>query len=147
MAIRWPWRDPVAMVELCVATDLSPAAEPAVALAFAWARKLGAELVLLHVVHDPELAPALTGDAPGDVAAGKRQLQALADANPDVRCRIDVRMAEDVVAAIGAAAAGAAYLFVGSHGRSGFQRMRLGSVATAVLRRSTVPVVCLPAPR
>lgn len=132
------------MVELCVATDLSPAAAPAVDLAFHWARALQAKVVLLHVVHDPVLAPALSNDVPGDVAAAKIQLQKRAAADGDVACRLDVRSAEDVVTAIVEAAAKADYLFVGSHGKSGFQRLRLGSVASAVLRRSKVPVVCLP---
>lgn len=135
------------MAVFCVATDLSAAAAPALDLAFRWARAFGAELRLVHVVHDPVLAPALSHDAPGDVAAARRQLQALTAAHQDVRCHVDVRTAEDVAATIVAAAAGAGYLFVGSHGRSGFQRLRLGSVAHAVLRHATVPVVCLPAAR
>lgn len=146
MAIDAGFGDPMGMAELCVATDLSAAAAPAVELAFRWARSLQATLVLLHVVHDPELAPALGNDVPGDVATANRHLQQLAAAAGDVACRVDVRTADDVVATITAAAAHADYLFVGSHGRSGFQRLRLGSIAAGVLRRSHVPVVCLPAP-
>ncbi len=144
MAKAVAFGDPVAMTELCVATDLSPAAAPAVELAFRWAGALQATLVLLHVVPDPELAPALGNDVPGDVAAAQRQLQQIAAAHGDVVCRVDVRAAEEVTATIVEASARAAYLFVGSHGRSGFQRLRLGSVAAAVLRKSQVPVVCLP---
>lgn len=147
MAIAADFGDPVGMVELCVATDLSPASTPAVELAVRWARTLRATLLLLHVVHDPVLAPALGNDVPGDVAAAKLQLQRLANAAPDVTCRIDVPAAADVVAAIVTTAAAAHYLFVGSHGRSGFQRLRLGSVAAAVVRQSRVPVVCVPAGR
>lgn len=108
---------------------------------------MNATLTLLHVVHDPVLAPALSSDAPGDAAAAQRELQAIADANADVVCRVDVRTAEDVAQAIVAAAANADFLFVGSHGRSALQRLRLGSAAIAVLRASSVPVVCLPPPR
>lgn len=132
-------------MELVVATDLSPAAAPAVDHALRWAKQLGANVTLLHVVHDPELAPALANDVPGDVAAAKRALGAIA-AQSAVPCRVDVRTADDVAAAIAAAARGAAYLFVGTHGRSGFQRLRLGSVATKVLRQSPAPVVCMPSP-
>lgn len=132
-------------MELVVATDLSPAAAPAVDHALRWAKQLGANVTLLHVVHDPELAPALANDVPGDVAAAKRALDAIA-AQSTVPCRVDVRTADDVAAAIAAAARGAAYLFVGTHGRSGFQRLRLGSVATKVLRQSPAPVVCMPSP-
>jgi nucleotide-binding universal stress UspA family protein len=131
-------------VKLCVATDLSPSAEAAVQLALRWAKPLGASVVLLHVVHDPELAPALGSDVPGDLARAKQALQQVA-AQAEVPCRVDVRAAEDVVSTIVQVAADCAYLFVGSHGKSGFQRLRLGSVATSVLQRSRVPVVCLPA--
>ena len=61
-------------MELVVATDLSPAAVPAVEHALQWAQKLGANVTLLHVVHDPELAPALATDVPGDAANAKRAL-------------------------------------------------------------------------
>jgi nucleotide-binding universal stress UspA family protein len=134
------------MVELCAATDLSPSATPAVELAFRWAKALGGSVLLLHVVHDPVLAPALANDAPGEAAAAKRELQQLAE-HYAVPTRIDVRTADDVGKAIVEASAKCDYVFVGSHGKSGFQRLRLGSIAAAVLRHSHVPVVCLPAPK
>jgi nucleotide-binding universal stress UspA family protein len=130
-------------MELVVATDLSPASQPAVDHALDWARRLGASVTLLHVVHDPELAPALANDVPGEVAAARHALDTIA-ARATVRCRVDVRTADDVAAAITAAANGADYLFVGTHGRSGFQRLRLGSIATSVMRESPAPVVCMP---
>jgi len=133
------------MPRLCVATDLSPAAAAAVTMAKHWAERLGAELVLLHVVHDPELAPAFTTDVPSDVADARKELQALAS-TLSVPCHIDVRTADDVAAAIAQAARGCDYLFVGSHGRTGFQLLRLGSIAIKVLRQSQVPVICLPPP-
>jgi nucleotide-binding universal stress UspA family protein len=138
--------DPVRMVELCVATDLSPAALPAVEMAFRWAHVMRASVLLLHVVHDPALAPAFTSDAPGDVVGAQKELERLA-AQFAPPSHIDVRAAEDVAKAIVDASAKCDFLFVGSHGRSGFQRLRLGSVAMAVLRQSRVPVVCSPPPR
>jgi CPA2 family monovalent cation:H+ antiporter-2 len=130
-------------VRIVVATDLSPAALSAEATALDWARALGAELVLLHVVHDPGLAPMLSRDVPGDKARAVEALQRLAAA-ADVPCQIDVRPAEDVAGEIVKAATGAAFLFVGSQGKSVLDRLRVGSVASAVLRRSPVPVVCCP---
>jgi len=132
-------------MELVVATDLSPASTPAVDHALQWAQRLGASVTLLHVVHDPELAPALATDVPGDLADANRALGAFA-ARSAVPCRVDVRTADDVAAAIAEAARGADYLFVGTHGRTGFRRLRLGSVATKVLRQSPAPVVCVPSP-
>ncbi len=85
------------------------------------------------------------GGAAGAVAAAKRALDAF-PAQSAVSCRVDVRTADDVAAAIAEAARGADYLFVGTHGRSGFQRLRLGPVAAKVLRHSAAPVVCVPTP-
>ena len=38
----------------------------------------------------------------------------------------------------------AAFIAVSTHGRTGLRRLVLGSVADAILRHSTVPVVCFP---
>jgi nucleotide-binding universal stress UspA family protein len=43
-----------------------------------------------------------------------------------------------------AAAAGADLIVIGTHGRRGFERLVLGSVAEGVARRATVPVLLLP---
>jgi universal stress protein A len=130
-------------VDLVAAIDLTPAGDLVVDRAASWAKAHGATLVLLHVVHDPELAPAFGSDAPGDVIRAKEKLTAVAAAL-GVPCRVDVRTAEDIAATIVEAGRNAAYLFVGSQGKSGFQRLRLGSVATTVLKQSKVPVVCVP---
>ena len=132
-------------MHICVATDLSSSGAAATDLALSWAKAHGADLRLLHVVHDPELAPALGDDVPGDVARAREQLQRLAD-DAEVSCEVDVRTAEDVADAIVAAAKDCCYLFVGSQGKSTFERLRLGSIATAVLRKSGTPVVCCPHP-
>jgi nucleotide-binding universal stress UspA family protein len=131
-------------VELCVATDLSPAATSAVRLAFEWAARLGASVRLVHIVHDPELAPAFASDVPGDVEEAERQLEELASA-AGVQCVVDVQTAEAVAAGILAASSKSDLLFVASQGKSLLQRLRLGSIATEVLRQSHIPVVCLPA--
>jgi len=131
-------------VELCVATDLSPAAAGAINLAFEWAKRLGARVRLIHVVHDPDLAPAFASDVPGDVINAKRELEALA-AVAGVPCATEVQTAEDIVSCILAVSTSSDMLFVGSQGKSFLQRLRLGSVATDVLRKSKIPVVCLPA--
>lgn len=133
-------------MELWIATDLSPTSDRAVALGFAWAKQVGGRVVLLHVVPDPELAPAFASDVPGEVAAARAVLERqVAQFGAGLVCRAEVRTADDVVAEIQKASAGADYLFVGSQGKSAFQRLRLGSVAAALLRHGHVPVVCLPA--
>jgi len=136
-----------AHVEICVATDLSTSGLVAVNHAMTWAESMSATVVLLHVVHDPELAPALGDDVPGDVARARETLGEIARRAP-VPTKVDVRTAEDVPGEIIKAAkdGGCAYVFVGSQGKSAFERLRVGSVATAVMRHSSVPVVCCPHP-
>jgi nucleotide-binding universal stress UspA family protein len=135
------------MAGIVVATDLSTAAEAGIVQAAQWARRLGCPLTILHVVHDPLLAPALAHDVAGDVARARERLAATVhDRCAAVPTVIDVRTAEDVATAIAAAAdeLGADWLFVGTQGGSGLRRLQLGSVAGAVLRASRVPVVCCP---
>lgn len=133
-------------MQICVATDLSDSGIEATTRAIAWAKAHDAEVHLLHVVLDPELAPAFSDDVAGDVERARTALNAIAE-QAHGPCRVDVRTAEDVAAEILKAAADAAYLFVGSQGKSAFERMRLGSVATQVVRQSTVPIVACPHPR
>lgn len=131
-------------MKIYVATDLSACGRAAIDLAGSWAAKLQAELVLLHFVHDPVLGPALSDDVPGGLLRAKSELAEIAAALA-VPCQVVVRTAENVADAVVATAADGDFLFVGSQGKSMFERFRLGSVATQVLRHSSVPVVCCPA--
>lgn len=128
---------------ICVATDLAPGFERTIDQALHWAKAHAATLQLLHVVHDPMLAPALVDDVPGDVSRARATLQEIAD-RAEVACQVDVRTAEKVADEIVKASKDAAYVFIGSQGKSAFERLRLGSVATAVIRQSHIPVVCFP---
>ena len=130
-------------MKLCVATDLSPSGTAAVEHALAMAKALGAEVLLLHVVHDPALGPAFSDDVPGSVERARSELDGVAEA-ADVPCTVDVRTAEHVADAIVDASTGCDYLLVSSQGKSAFERFRVGSVATAVMRKSQAPVVCCP---
>jgi nucleotide-binding universal stress UspA family protein len=136
------------MACIAVASDLSLLAERALPAGERLARALGVDLVLLHVVHDPVLAPALTTSVEQDVKDAESALAALAArVGAGVTVRVDVTTAEEVVDGIAARAAAldARYLVIASHGRSGWQRLRLGSVAASLVRRAAVPVVCVPA--
>jgi nucleotide-binding universal stress UspA family protein len=132
---------------ILVATDFSPATTTLCAEAARWAARLGGETTLLHVVHDPVLAPALTHDVPGDVARAKAKLRALADAMPvGAKVTTEVLAADDVPAAILARAARSdvRFVFLCSSNKSMLDTLRLGSVAAKVVRGSPVPVVCFP---
>jgi nucleotide-binding universal stress UspA family protein len=66
---------------------------------------------------------------------------------PDVRVNFVVRCAPDVRAEILAEAQtlGADLIVIGSHGRTGFERLLLGSVTERLVRKSPCPIMVVPA--
>ena len=115
---------------LLLPTDGSEAAEAARPLAETLAARHAATLHVLHVEVVPpatdlwfEPPPEADREADGVVEAHRR--------SPTVSDAI-VRYADEV---------GADLVVMGSHGRSGWNRLTLGSTAEAVLRRVTCPVL------
>ena len=133
-------------------TDFGDCAAPAVRYAAELAEKLGAELVLLHVVPDAVLAlpdavmptPTPVADLEALTEAGKTGLANLIAAEKLERLnpRTEVRIgspAQEVIAA--AADLDADILCIGTHGRGGIARVILGSVADMILRHAPCPVL------
>jgi nucleotide-binding universal stress UspA family protein len=132
---------------ILLATDLSTIASKAHAPGAALARALGRPLVLLHVVHDPALAPAFATSAEQDALDARGRLDEIGrELGEGLALATDVRSGEDVVATILRSAKDhdAAFIAVATQGKSGFQRFRLGSVAEGLVRQSPVPVICFP---
>lgn len=142
---------------LLVAIDPHAHASEIVAEASALAAKLGAELVLLHVLPVkpsvdldvlvyPEAHPAAAvamRDEERAVVPVLRELAALAGSK-GARARLRVAHGEVVQAILEVAAdVGAGLIVLGTHGRRGVSRLALGSVAESVLRESPVPVLTL----
>jgi nucleotide-binding universal stress UspA family protein len=135
---------------LC-ATDLSPASEPAWDEALLLARLLGAEVVLLHVV-SPMPIP-LEGYLPPPlyvelVEGAQREAQASLDARlahssgPGVKARGRVAEGTPAQQIVDVAQKeGSDLLVVGTRGRTGLERVLLGSVADRVIRTASRPVV------
>ncbi len=138
---------------ILLATDGSEASARAVQLAVGMAREQGARLTALYVV-DPypylgvgEANPmgfqAYMSAALAYAAQAHAAVIAAADAAPKVD--VQLRRVEDVAAAKGitesARDLGADLIVVGSHGRSGLQRLMLGSVAAKVVAQAEIPVL------
>ena len=120
--------------QILVATDFSDGAEAAVRAAHAYARAFGAHLHVLHITWSGEYGltdlfatlraelgesvPITCASMPGDAA--------------DQIVRYARQHAVDLVV-------------VGTHGRTGFSRALLGSVAEAVARAAPCPVLTVPA--
>jgi nucleotide-binding universal stress UspA family protein len=138
---------------ILLATDGSPATQPAVQLAVSLARFHGAKLTAVYVV-DPypflgigETNPlgfqAYIAAAQEQAARAHAAVEALSRSDPPVD--LDLRLVEDVAASEGivrtAADVAADLVVVGSHGRGGISRLLLGSVAVKVVTHATVPVL------
>ena len=130
--------------------DFSPGADRALAKAEELAKAMNAEIELLHVYQVPVLAfpdtpvtvsPAFISEL---VSSAERALSLLVD---NVRARhvsatshlAQGQPAQEIVAR--AHAIKADLIVIGTHGRSGFVRFMVGSVAERVVRTATVPVL------
>ncbi|MGM3276327.1 universal stress protein [Ralstonia sp. 24A2] len=139
---------------IMVAVDGSPTADRALGEAIQLALKLDAELVIAHVIDNSYLRYDVgyidvRGFTEMLIDAGK---QIVADAKAKAE-KAGVRVkgvvvndpigSFDVGFAIEQMAndAQAKLLVLGTHGRRGFRRMLLGSVAESVTRQSTLPVL------
>lgn len=120
-------------VQILVATDFSDAARRALRVGAHYARAMHARIHLLHI-------SALAGmDAMQPLA------DVTADAGRDVSMTIVGKSGEPAEEIIRYAASHSIDLIVmGTHGRTGFSRVLLGSVVERVLRGAPCPVLVVP---
>jgi nucleotide-binding universal stress UspA family protein len=137
---------------ILVPLDGSKASAMALKEALALAKEQGARVCLTHVYERIkhvvtegviDLTPALRVQGEQLLAeaasrarkAGVKAATALVEAGSR---RVPAAIVEQAVAE------GADLIVMGTHGRKGFERLMLGSVAEGVARRATVPVLLLP---
>jgi len=136
---------------LLVALDLSAMSEPLLARAADLVRGASGELICIHVWNIAGYAAVL-----GEIRLSfdqyveriRAQIRDLTTrvVPPEIPVQVEVLRDDDVAGGIAAAAGhlGAEMIVMGTHGRTGLSRLVLGSVAEAVLRRATVPVLVVP---
>lgn len=147
-----------AINRILVPVDFSPSARAALEYAAFLAARFGAALDVLHVSEPPgyvgpdtlALLPvsgqAGRSQARGDVSREVEGILARAGARP-AHVSVRVESGEPSDAILHASRDGGADLIVmGTHGRTGLSRLLIGSVAEAVLRRSTCPVLTIRVP-
>ena len=146
------------ITHILVATDLSPEAMSCIPAVAQLARSVDARITLLHVLetfeavpHGSPLAPPLgpPENARAMEAARARLEQRRASFGSDIRIDLELVAGGDPAKAIAgyADAHDVDLVAMTTHGRTGFKRLALGSVAEAVIRQSRVPVLVLPLPR
>ena len=125
-------------------------------VAIAVAKRYGSRLTVFHVrtaaapavapfpVLAPSAAESLITSA-GDHEHWRRQLEAFVPAHTAKGVRIDFSIADgDVAAEVLAQAQPSDLIVIGTHGRSGFEHLVLGSVAEQVLRGAPGPLLTIP---
>lgn len=140
-----------------VTSDLSEESRRAFAPAREVARAFGARLTLLHVIQlfvpathpEIEAVPLSPRDLTSDRDAAQRALQEQARAfDAGIKVSVEVVTGTDVAQTIVefAGTHEVDWIVTSTHGRRGVRRFMLGSVAEIVVRRSHVPVLCVPPP-
>jgi nucleotide-binding universal stress UspA family protein len=136
--------------------DFSSFSARALQHAAALARWYGARLTAIHVWHEippvniipslQALAPSISMPEPDRAGIEEDMHRYCAEIVPgiDVTCRLvqSPNVHAEIVAQV--ETLGADLLVVGSHGRSGFERMLLGSVTERVVRKAPCPVLVVP---
>ncbi len=133
-------------------TDFSEFSRRALTYALALAKWYEADLVALHVhsLHapPPTRLPTYAGPlhlTPQDHEILLNQLKEFTAPARTASIAVQNEVVEgDPVAEIVGRSKDADLLVLGTHGRSGFERLMLGSVAEKVLRKSTCPVLTVP---
>lgn len=132
---------------ILVPTDFSKHAAAALDVARTLARDHGARLIVLHVEMQYAGTLAMTID-PNAARAALDEIRERVE-GPDLKSSVEtqLRIGDPVVEILEAIEKEKPDLVVvGSHGRTGLKRLLLGSVAEAVLRRSSCPVLTVRTP-
>ncbi|HKA92026.1 MAG TPA: universal stress protein [Haliangiales bacterium] len=143
--------------KILVATDLTPASEPAVRAALELAKILGAHVTALHVLDAPlestkwflpdspemqSLRAAIAREENTIHAELAAQIGALAHGAANIHAIVRRGNPVDVIRDV-AEEIGADLLVLGTHGRRGIQHALLGSVAERVVRTATQAVLTI----
>jgi universal stress protein A len=150
---------PAAITRILVPIDFSPSARAALEYATFLGGKFAADIEVLHVWEPPGYvgpdALAILPGSPGqpgwdqtrtEVQREIEQQLARAAARPkSLSVRIEPGEPSDTILRL-ARDGGVDLIVMGTHGRTGLSRLLIGSVAEAVLRRSTCPVLTLRVP-
>ena len=127
-------------------TDFSPGSAAAFAYACDLAREAGSRVIVLHafgpVVPIATEGVILSDDVAELRALAQRELDAVRPPDPAVRVEKVIREGPSTQVILDAAREfGADLIVMGTHGRTGFRRLVLGSVAEEVLRKAPCPVL------
>ena len=137
--------------KILVGTDFSEPSDAARRTAIELARRLGAELEIVHV-EEPLPAYAFSEGALPDLPRLQEEVRSWAEREVEQQAKEARAAGVPVTTAVllgtpanaiveAARTDGADLIVVGTHGRTGFERILLGSVAERVVRTASCPVL------
>src|SRR5258708_2079402 len=131
-------------------TDFSERSQHAFWLACSLAQDYGARLIVLHVVAAPAVVyvEGMVPPNPAELrAAAQEELDRFQAPRADVRAERRLTEGDAVEETLRVAQeANADLIVMGTHGRTGLERLLMGSVAEQVVRRASCPVLTVKAP-
>lgn len=141
--------------EILYATDFSPQANQAYFHAVALARAHEARLTIVHVYTPPPptigagiVVPPETGGVANEREHWRGQLEQIRPVDPAIAVRhvlLEGHPADEIVRY--AAESGADLVVLGTHGRTGLERLLMGSVTESVLRGARCSVLAVKMPQ
>lgn len=141
--------------EVLLTTDLSDESMRAFAPVVELARALNWRVTMLHVVKELAVIPssghmapvACPQDVRGEIAAARKTIHGQCDSF-DSGLEIEIEVISHLTPSDGIVKFANEHkvdlIAFSTHGRSGFRRLALGSVAEQVLRHSSIPILCFP---
>jgi nucleotide-binding universal stress UspA family protein len=139
----------IVLKNILVATDFEPAADTALAYGRALATQFGARLHLLHVAENGFLRPTAMDPAVLKAAAARQLEERLTvDDRAALRAHAALEISDSPANAITAYANRTPIdlIVMGTHGRTGFIHVLMGSVAEHVVRTAPCPVLTVQHP-
>ena len=144
----------MAIGHILVTSDLSPAALRPCSPVAEMARALNSCVTLLHVIEDSPPARLSAHMEPVDVSEelqarmilARTQLELQADTFAGIKLSVEVVSGIEIVSTVldYAETNHVDLIAMSTHGHSGFRRLVVGSLAEALIRRTTVPVLIFP---
>ncbi|TCD48460.1 universal stress protein [Chlorobium sp. N1] len=138
------------LTKIICPTDYSEASHTAVRYAIDFSHRVGAHVRFLHVLHGGNIAEKtaagygvpISGKPAEDVLPEDFSSLLMSEKKKGLQADVLVLKGDASNVIAGQASQwGADLIIMGSHGRTGFRRLMMGSVAEAVFRSSDIPVL------
>lgn len=136
--------------------DFSDTSEYAVSLALDIARKFNSRIYIQHVMDETVIDPLFAGDIPLDSFRDSLERKATKAMDEFIEDHVKHFENYDVIVASGipfqeilktAKSLEASLIVIGTHGRTGLEKVLFGSTAEKVIREAPCPVLALRLPR